>query len=123
MFVVHLVGEADGANIAVVRPGPPFEPLVDDDVMYEEIGETIGHDTEAYGLQGIMLIEGSEEDGQEAGDGEDEEERVVLFEEAMRGPVVVGVEKPAEPMHDIFMGQPGDAFHGCEREDQDAYIC
>ncbi|WP_315820013.1 hypothetical protein [Paraflavitalea speifideaquila] len=48
--VVHFVGPADGANVGIVGPGKPFETLMDDNIMHQEISKAIGHDAKTNGL-------------------------------------------------------------------------
>lgn len=111
MLVMHLVSESDGPDVSVIPMGQPFKAAVNDHVMDEKIGESIGHDPESHSLQPVPLIEGTDQDAEKAGDGEDEKEGVVLLKEMFARPVMIGMENPEKSMHDVFVGAPGDAFH------------
>ncbi len=73
---------AYGADISIAGPAEPFEALVDDHIVDEEISKAIGHHPKSDGLQPIYFIEGAKQDTKETGNGEDDKEGIVLFKEA-----------------------------------------
>lgn len=118
MLVVHLVRPADGPHIGIPAPGEPFEALMDDDVMYHEISESIRHDTKTYGLHPPDPVLTSEHDQQHAGYGKYDEEGIILFEESGLHLVMILMQIPQKSMHHPFMRGPGDAFHEEESQEQ-----
>jgi len=116
VFVVHLMRPAYRTNIRIVGAGEPFQSLVDDHVVNDEICEAIGHHPKSHCLEPIDFFNGAVEQYQEAGYGEDDEEGIVLFEGAVLFLVMVFMEIPEKSMHYKFVCQPGDEFHyqeGC----------
>jgi hypothetical protein len=92
--MMHFMRPPNGAYIRIVTPGEPFEPLVNNYIMYDKIGESIGHHTEAGCLQPIDFTEGAKKYRQEAGNGEDHEKPVVLLKKTISLPVVIFMEVP-----------------------------
>ena len=66
MFVMHFMGPTDGSYISRIAFGKPFKPLVNDYVMHQEIGKTVGHDAKANCLHPPNMIICAEEDQQYA---------------------------------------------------------
>lgn len=112
VLVVHFVCPANGANVYVIAAGKPFEALVNNDIMHQEIRKAVHGNTEANGGRPIHTVLQTEHDAEPAGNGEDEEEGIVLFKHMATGIVVVFVEVPQKTMHHVFMRGPGNAFHG-----------
>lgn len=48
VLVVHLVRPANGAKIDIVGLTQPLKALMNEDVVYNEVGETIHGDAKAY---------------------------------------------------------------------------
>ena len=119
MFVMHFVRPADGPHISVPASGEPFEALVYDHIMYQEIGETIGHDPKANGLHPPDAVLAAEHDEQHARDREDHEKGIVLLEETGFHLMMVAMQVPEESMHHPFVRSPGDALHSEEGQQQD----
>jgi hypothetical protein len=61
-------------------------------------------------------------DQEDAGYGEDDKERIVLFEEAGPYLVMVFMEVPQKPVHYKPVRKPGNAFHREERAEQYQYV-
>jgi hypothetical protein len=120
--MVHLVGPSDRTYVGIVTAGKPFETLVDDHVMDEEVGKTVSHDAEADRLLPPDIMLESEHDEQETGHSENEKESIVLFKKTRFHLVMIPVQVPEEPMHDPFVGCPGNAFHEEESTYQNQYI-
>jgi hypothetical protein len=64
----------------------------------------------------------SEHDQEKAGYGENEEKGVVFLKKTRFHLVMIPVQVPEEPMHDPFVGCPGNAFHEEESAYQNQYI-
>ena len=47
MLVVHFMCPSNRFYVGVIASAEPFESLVDDHVMDQEIGETVGHDAQS----------------------------------------------------------------------------
>src|SRR5258706_12788029 len=109
--MMHFMTPADRPYISAVAPGKPFEPLVDDHIMHDKIGEPIYHDTKSYGLHPPGMIKSSEVDQQYTWYSEDHKESIVLFKKSWFCPVMVFVQVPQKTMHHKFMGAPGHSFH------------
>ena len=57
----------------------------------------------------------AEKQGDDSGQGEDEEEEIIVLEKTAGFLfVVIPVQGPEPAVHDIFMGQPGYALHAGE---------
>jgi hypothetical protein len=112
VLVVHLVGPPDGTDIGIVASRKPLESLVNDHIMNNKIGKTIGHDAKADAVQppktwGLHAIH----DAQHAGDGKNHKKGIILLKKARLYLMMVFVEVPKKPMHDPTVGAPGNGFH------------
>lgn len=111
MLMMHLMRPADGTDIGAVAAGEPFETLMNDNIMHQEIAKAIGHDAKADGLYPPHMTECANINQQDAGYSKDDEERIILFKKTWFCLVMILVQVPEKPMHDITMGQPGNSFH------------
>ena len=59
MFVMHFMCPPDSPYIIIVASGKPFEPLMNDDIMHNKIGNTIGHDAKTNCLHPPYMIKSS----------------------------------------------------------------
>lgn len=118
VLVVHLVRLADGSQIRVPGVPEPVESTVDENVVDEEVAEAIGSDAHSNPKAEIPS-HASRDDAPCAGHGENEEEGIVLFEEARFVLVVIPVEIPHGTVHQVLVGAPRDPFHDQESADDD----
>ena len=81
MFVVDFVRLANGHEVGVFGPLEPRETPVDEDVMHQEVGQTIEGNARTN-PEPEVSCEASRNEAVGAGDGENEEESVVFFEES-----------------------------------------
>jgi hypothetical protein len=82
VFMVHLMCPSYGAYISAATSREPFETLMNDDIMYQEISGTIAHYAQAYGLHPPYMIDGAQQDQQETGQGKNDKEPIILLKEA-----------------------------------------
>ena len=116
MFVVNLVRLANRHEVRVLGPLEPRKTLMDEDVVNQEIGQTIQRDARPNPKPKVLVqTPGDEAVG--AGDGENEKERVVFLEEARTVGVVICVEVPHRTVHQVFVGRLCHAFHDEEGEE------
>jgi len=111
MFVMHFVCPPDCAYILIAASGKPFKPLMNDDIMYNKIRKTVGHDAKTYGLHPPDLVKSSKANEQHAWYCKNHKKRIVLLEEAGLNLVMILVETPKKTVHHIPMGKPGYTFH------------
>ena len=121
VFVVHLMRPADSADIAVVAAGKPFEPLVNNHFMYQEIGSSVQGDSETNGCHPVHLVLQTQHDAEPAGDGKNEEEGIVFLKKARPFLVMVFMKVPKKTVHHIPVRHPGNAFHHDERKQYNEY--
>jgi len=108
---MHFVCFADGAHVGVVGAAEETETLVDEHVVHQEISKSVSRNADTDEQADVVPVHDAEHHQDGAGDGEDEEEGIVLFEETGFGLVVVFVEDPQQSMHDVLVGEPGHEFH------------
>jgi hypothetical protein len=118
VLVVHFMGPANGAHIGIAAAAEPFEALVNNDVVHQEISDPIGHNAKANGLHPPNTIHSTKANQQHTGHREYDKEPVVLFKKARFFLVMITVQEPEESMHDVSMRQPGYAFHYQEGSNQ-----
>lgn len=68
--MVHFVCPANSSYISMIAAGKPFEPLMNDHIMYKEISKAVQHNTEADGLQPPHMIISTEVYQKKTWDGE-----------------------------------------------------
>src|SRR5688572_5061799 len=122
VLVMHFVRPADSAHIRVARMREPFETLMDDHIMHEEVSKSIRHHAKSYSLQPVYTFQRAEKNTQKAGNSEDDEEGIVLFKKARFGIVMIFVQVPEKSMHYVFMGSPGDGLHDNESAKEYCYV-
>jgi hypothetical protein len=121
VFVMHFMRPANSPDIGIGAAREPFEALMDDHIMNNEIGEAVGHDAVTDRLHPPYMIYGAEHDQQHTGYGKDDEEGIIFLEKSGFNLMVVAMEIPQESMHYPFMGRPGDGFHQQKGGDQYQY--
>lgn len=114
MLVMHFVCPTDGTYITAVAAGKPFEALMNDDIMYQEISETVSHDAKADGLHPPHMTEGAGINEQDTWHSKNDKECIVLFKKAGFHLVMILVQVPEQPMHNKAMCKPGYSFHDQE---------
>ena len=114
MLVVDFVRLENGHEISVFSATKPLESLVDENVMNQKIGQTIGGNPRPNPHAKIPSRHGACNETPGAGHSENQEESVILFKKTRLVNVVVLMEKPHHAVHYIFVGEPGDTFHGQE---------
>src|SRR4030095_11438080 len=114
MLVMHFMCPANCSHITIVASCKPFESLVNDDIMYQKISDTISHDAKTDRLHPPCIIKCAEIDQEYTWHSEDDKECVVLFKKAGLYLVMIFMQVPKKPMHDISMSKPGNAFHNYE---------
>ena len=113
VFVVNLVRFADGHEVGVFRALEPRKPLMDEHVVDEEIRQTIQGNARTN-PESEVSSQASRDEAVRAGDGENQKEGVVFLEKTGAIRVVILVEVPHRSVHEVFVRQPGHAFHGDE---------
>jgi len=119
---MHFMRPANGSYIGGIAFGKPFKPLVNDHIMYQKIGKPVSHDTKANGLHPPDFIIGAKENQENAWNGEYDKKRIILFKKSGFNLVMIPVQIPEEPMHYIFVREPGNTFHNAEGSQQYQYV-
>lgn len=109
--MVHLMGLPECAEVHIVCAVKPVKALMDQHIMHEKVARSVHHDTQSDKKPEVESVFCSEQHEHKAGYREDEEEEIILFEEARFGLVMVFMEVPHKTVHNKFMGAPGDPFH------------
>src|SRR5215204_1390524 len=121
MFVMHFVGPADCLYIGIIAPGKPFEALMYDHIVNNEIGKPIRHYSEPDRLQPNNRIHCANQYAGKTRYSEDYKEPIVFFKKACRLLMMIFMKIPQPAMHDILMSSPGNAFHSQKSSNQ--YSC
>jgi len=122
VLVVHLMGPADRTYIIAVCFAEPFEPLVNDHIVHQEISKTICHDAKTDRLHPPYIIKCAEIDQQYTWYCEDDKECIILFKKTRLYLVMIFMQIPEKSMHDITMSEPCNTFHTNECCNQNKYI-
>lgn len=122
VLMVHFMRPANSANIGIAAAGKPFHALMNNNIMYQEVGKSICHNTEPYRLHPPLRLKCAEIYQQHAGNGKNDKEGIVLFKETWFRLVMIPMQVPEEPMHNILMRSPGYSFHEDERENKHQYV-
>lgn len=122
VFVVHFVGTANASCVTAVGISEQFEPLVDENVVHHEIGQSVGKNPQSDrqpDFQDVILPQQEKTDADYSVKNEKGivslKPRIVVF------PVMIGVQVPKEAVHDVFVAEPRHEFHDaeCEQKDRD----
>lgn len=113
VLVVHFVGFADGGKVGVLGVSEPTEPPVNEYVVNQKVAESIGGDACAYPKPEITINAACDK-APSTGNGENQKEGVVLFEESGLVLVVIAVEIPHDAVHQVFVRSPCHPFHDKE---------
>jgi hypothetical protein len=110
-----------GKKIDVARTLQPFDSLVDEDLMHEEIGDPIDQDPETDPQpRRVKTFYASDDEQSDGRDREDQEEGIVPFQEAVVVLLVmVGMQVPKESVHHVLMRGPCHEFHEQESAQHD----
>src|SRR5882724_3636222 len=122
MFMVHFMRPAYSSHIIIIAAGKPFEPLVNNYVMQQEVCKPISHNTKADCLQPPYMPESAKPDQQYTGCRKDEEEGVILFKKSRFRLVMIFVQIPQKPMHNKPMCTPCNCFHYYKCSKQYQYV-
>ncbi len=126
MFVVHLMCPTDGPQITILRVREHLDTLMDEEVVYKEIGRPIeGHPCRQT-HKSRPETERPQPKARHGDGGEEDKKDVVPFKEGMSTllRVMISMKDPPRTMHDVSMHEPSHTFHGDERDDDgsdDAY--
>ncbi len=119
--MMYFVSSSNGFEISIIRSGQPFESLMNEDIVYHEIGESIQGNACTYPQSWIECFTApSQENKCHAWNSKNQKEEVIFFKEpfVFMGMMIL-VEIPQQSMHDVFVGKPGNAFHKNESCDDD----
>jgi hypothetical protein len=120
VLVVDLVGPPDSTGVKVVRIPEYFEALVYKDIVHQEVGGPIGHNTKSDGISVPERTVTSQHDKGHAQHGIENEKGVISFKPGIVVlSVVVFVEGPQKAVHDVLMGKPRHEFHKAEGAEKD----
>lgn len=116
--MVQMMGSAHRLEITRTGYTKPFHTLMHEDIMDEEIGQTVQCDANTCKKSPIVGLS-TQNDEPSRWDGEHESEQIVQFKSALARLVVAFMPKPHEAVHHVFVGKPSHKFH--EKEKQNYY--
>src|SRR5689334_5510346 len=79
MLVMHFMRPADRPYISIPAFGKPFETLMGDHIMHQEISRPIRHDTKTDRLHPPNKIKCTKKYQQKTGHSKDDKEPIILF--------------------------------------------
>ncbi len=109
-FVMNFMCSSDAIHISVVQFSEPAKALVNDYIMYEEIGKAIKSDANANHQPKVI----EHDTGDEAigtGYSKYEKESIVFFKETFMSLMMVTMQIPEETMHHKFVCEPCHKLH------------
>ena len=115
--MMYFVRFSERSEIYIVGPGEPFESLVNKHVMHQEVCDSIKgntHTDEEHKAVPFNKIPYSEE--KHGNRGKHHKKVVILLEEMRRFIVMILMQIPEQAMHNVLVGEPGNAFHETESE-------
>jgi hypothetical protein len=114
--MVVAVGAQNGPAEFVIQLVKPLEPPVDVHVVNQKVNHTINADANTNKRQPEPARCVQPDDVRcRTRNGKNEEEQIILLEKTIVVVVwlmVVFVPDPEGTVHEVFMGRPGDEFHG-----------
>ena len=111
VFVVYFVRPAQCQEVPHLCVSKPLEPLVDQYIVHQEVSDPIERDAHSDKQQYIDLGLQTSDHQQRAGQGKYQKESIVFLKELALGAVVVFVQIPQQPVHYVFVGEPGNDLH------------
>jgi hypothetical protein len=122
--MMHFVRSSDRLKIEVVRFSQKLKPLMNEDIMYKEIGESVEGDSQTNPEQEIIALLHAKKQSGNSGNGKNQEEEIIVFKKAFGlFFVMVFVKNPEQTMHNILMGEPCHKFHTGIRNDDNGRVC
>ena len=118
--MVHLVCFPNGHEIGILCAAKPLETLVDENVVNQKIGQAVRGNPRADPHAKVTSRHGPRDETPRARNGENQKERIVFLKKARFMNVVVGMKKPHDAMHEVFVGKPRHTLHSDESADDDA---
>ena len=112
MLVVNLMRSTDALGVPVVGVSKHLKTLMDKDVVHQEVGHTIGEDSQAYGQScpKVVILPGNE--AADAYCSIKKEKEIVAFPPAtMVFFMMILMKGPQKAMHDILVGKPSHELH------------
>jgi len=90
----------------------PFESLMNQDIVNHKITESVKCDSQSDEKQIIHSALYAKVEKNDAGKGKNHEENVISFENiSVFRLVMIGMKIPHQTVHNVFMCEPGHAFH------------
>lgn len=111
IFMVDFVRFSDGNKINVFCPAEPIKSLVNEDIMDQEIGQSVNGNSGAHPNSKIASSYRSRDETPSTRDGENQKKGIVFLEESRLVYVVILMEKPHQTMHDVLVRKPCHALH------------
>jgi hypothetical protein len=112
MFMVLFMGPAKCEQVGILRIPQNLQALVDQDIVNKEVGHTVQEDAQPDIEKVVEALLASEIKQRDGWQGKNYEEQVIPFKISCIAVVMmIPVQDPKAAMHDIFMNDPGCAFH------------
>ena len=108
--MVHFMGFSNGSKVGVFGIAEPIEPSVNEHIVHQEITQSVGGDPGPDPKAEVGMYAARNE-APRAGDCENQEEGIVLFEKSRLVLVMVAVEIPHDAVHEVFVRSPCNTFH------------
>jgi hypothetical protein len=123
MLVMHFMGSSDRFKINGVGISEQFESLMNKNIMYQKVRKSVKCNARAHPKQRMVTGIQAEQQAKNSRNRKNDEEVIVLFEKiTIVALMVVVVQKPEKPMHQVLVRQPGYTFHTNKRRQHDHEI-
>jgi len=107
-----LMGTSYGQQIRILGVSKQFEPLMDENIMYEKISHSIQRNSNGNIKVDIKIMNGSVIHQDNRWNCKNGEKIIVPFHMTFIAVVMmIPVKRPQKAMHDVFVDAPGHSFH------------
>ena len=121
--MMHLMCPAYSPEVRIVRISKQPETLVNKHIMYQEVSQPIQRNAETNKKQVIITHPHTKEQARHSRDSEDQKEEIIIFKKALRFFfMMIPMQAPQKPMHQILVRDPGNAFHTKKGRQHNCYI-
>jgi hypothetical protein len=120
VFVVYFMRPSNTSGVGVVYVSEPFKALVNKDVVHHKIGDSVGENAESDRKANPEGLVGRHQKTH-AQYGEKQEESVVALKPRfVVFLVVIFVQYPKKPVHNVLVNEPGHKFHDQKGEQKNS---
>jgi len=111
VLMVNFMGFPDRTEVNVVRSAEPFEPLVDEDFVNQEIGKSIQSDSRPDPHTEVVAVHHAKHDEEPTRYGKNQKEGIVFLEKTGLFLMMVLMQVPKKAMHQKAVCEPSHELH------------